>query len=204
MSLPMTHHWIPDDTGMECEACGVMLHVCPFNENKQHLWGVSGDCYICGSNQYFCSIGDVTSTVFDEASDLSIVKLKEIAKSIGDKLKKEERKPNMMGTKEGFEMPLSKQEAGKAVAGATRKHFSKAYESMNELSHDPVHNPSHYVSGDVECIDAIRAALGHDGFVNYCRGQAIKYVWRAPLKSDHVEDLNKAAWYINRAIQELG
>ena len=26
--------------------------------------------------------------------------------------------------------------------------------------HDPVNHPSHYTSGDIECIDAIRAALG--------------------------------------------
>ncbi|MGL5774197.1 MAG: DUF3310 domain-containing protein [Aeromonas veronii] len=47
----------------------------------------------------------------------------------------------------------------------------------------------------------MRAALGHDGFVSYCTGNAIKYLWRD--KTDRVEDLRKAAWYLNRAIQEV-
>jgi hypothetical protein len=31
-------------------------------------------------------------------------------------------------------------------------------------------------------------------------GNAVKYVWRADLKSDAIEDLKKAVWYINREI----
>jgi hypothetical protein len=31
-------------------------------------------------------------------------------------------------------------------------------------------------------------------------GNAIKYIWRADLKSDAIEDLRKAAWYIDREI----
>lgn len=67
---------------------------------------------------------------------------------------------------------------------------------------DMVNHPPHYQSDSgVECIDAIRAALGRDGFVSYCTGNAIKYLWRD--KTDRVEDLRKAAWYLNRAIQEV-
>ena len=67
---------------------------------------------------------------------------------------------------------------------------------------DMVNHPPHYQSDNgVECIDAIRAALGRDGFVSYCTGNAIKYLWRD--KTDRVEDLRKAAWYLNRAIQEV-
>lgn len=60
---------------------------------------------------------------------------------------------------------------------------------------DMVNSPSHYNQGGIECIDAIRAALGDEGFKAYCRGNAIKYTWRAGLKLDEVEDLKKAAWY---------
>ena len=66
---------------------------------------------------------------------------------------------------------------------------------------DMVNHPPHYQSDNgIECIDAIRAALGREGFIAYCRGSAIKYLWRD--KVNNVEDRNKAAWYINRANAE--
>jgi hypothetical protein len=69
---------------------------------------------------------------------------------------------------------------------------------------DNVNHPEHYQSDNgIECIDAIRAALGHDGFIAYCRGNAIKYNWRSGSKSSHSEDLNKGAWYSTRAAKEL-
>jgi hypothetical protein len=64
---------------------------------------------------------------------------------------------------------------------------------------DPI-NPAHYRQGQVECIDAIQAALGDDGFRAYCKGQVIKYVWRAEHKGNPAQDLAKAAWYLNRLI----
>ena len=66
---------------------------------------------------------------------------------------------------------------------------------------DMVNHPPHYQSDNgIECIDAIRAALGREGFIAYCRGSAIKYLWRD--KVNNVEDRNKATWYINRANAE--
>ena len=66
---------------------------------------------------------------------------------------------------------------------------------------DMVNHPPHYQSDNgIECIDAIRAALGREGFIAYCRGNAIKYLWRD--KVNNVEDRNKAIWYINRANEE--
>lgn len=71
-------------------------------------------------------------------------------------------------------------------------------------SHDPVNAPAHYRAGNIECIDAIREALGLEGFLSYCRGNAMKYLWRAGLKNDEAEDLAKAAWYCTRAAREAG
>lgn len=68
---------------------------------------------------------------------------------------------------------------------------------------DMVNHPPHYQTGGIECIDAIRAALGLEGFVAYCRGNAIKYSWRAGKKDETAQDLRKAAWYLNRAASEL-
>lgn len=67
---------------------------------------------------------------------------------------------------------------------------------------DMVNHPQHYQSDTgVECIDAIRAALGKEGFIAYCRGNAIKYSWRQ--KHNAAEDARKAAWYLERAAKEL-
>lgn len=62
-----------------------------------------------------------------------------------------------------------------------------------------VEHPAHYTAGDVECIDAIRAALG-DGFADYCLGNVIKYVWRHRMKGG-AEDLEKARVYLGWAIE---
>lgn len=70
--------------------------------------------------------------------------------------------------------------------------------------HDPVNHPSHYTQGDIECIDAIEAAVTNlTGIEAVCTGVAIKYLWRWKLKNG-TEDLKKAAWYINHLIKKGG
>jgi len=61
---------------------------------------------------------------------------------------------------------------------------------------DSVEHPTHYTAhpSGVECI-TIAEAFGFNV------GNAIKYLWRAGLKGDAIEDLRKAAWYINREIE---
>jgi hypothetical protein len=63
---------------------------------------------------------------------------------------------------------------------------------------ETVNHPSHYLQhpSGVECITITE----HMGFN---LGNAIKYVWRADLKGDAVEDLKKARWYITREIERL-
>jgi hypothetical protein len=63
---------------------------------------------------------------------------------------------------------------------------------------DPVNHPAHYTQGGIECIDAIEAALGHEGFVAFLRGQVIKYQWRLGLKDLPAQDAAKAHWYSTR------
>lgn len=63
---------------------------------------------------------------------------------------------------------------------------------------DPVHNPPHYKSGGIEAIDVIEA-FG----LNFRRANVIKYVLRAGRKGDALEDLKKAAWYLDREIDKL-
>jgi hypothetical protein len=70
---------------------------------------------------------------------------------------------------------------------------------MFYMSEDAVNSPDHYNHGGLETIDAIREALGEEGFFNFCRGSALKYIWRAGHKHDRAEDLAKAAWYCRMA-----
>lgn len=71
------------------------------------------------------------------------------------------------------------------------------------MNNNPVDYPSHYTQGKVECIDAIEAALGSEGFLAFLRGQVIKYVWCCNHKGAQLQDLEKAAWYLARAKQQL-
>lgn len=63
---------------------------------------------------------------------------------------------------------------------------------------DAVNNPPHYNShpSGVECITVTE-------HFSFCLGNAIKYLWRAGLKGDALEDLKKARWYIEREISRL-
>jgi hypothetical protein len=69
------------------------------------------------------------------------------------------------------------------------------YNSM--VQHDAV-NPTHYKShaSGVECIQVTE-------HMNFCLGNAMKYIWRAGLKDDALQDLEKAKWYIEREIERL-
>lgn len=60
---------------------------------------------------------------------------------------------------------------------------------------DNVDHPAHYTAGGIETIDFIEAKD-----LNYRLGNVIKYVSRAEKKSDPLEDLKKARWYLDREI----
>ena len=68
------------------------------------------------------------------------------------------------------------------------------------MQNDSVNHPSHYTDGKIEVIDFIE-----DKCLNFHRGNAVKYIARAGKKNPEkeVEDLKKAAWYINREIERL-
>ena len=68
-------------------------------------------------------------------------------------------------------------------------------DSIKRLDHDPVNHPRHYTAhpSGVECIEITE-------HMNFNLGNATKYIWRADDKNG-IEDLEKAAWYINREIK---
>ena len=89
---------------------------------------------------------------------------------------------------------------GWRIGGASR---DESWAEGEDKEGDPVHHPSHYTQGDIECVDAIEAALGREGAADFCRGNVIKYAWRAASKGG-AEDMRKAAWYAERAAQLMG
>ena len=64
---------------------------------------------------------------------------------------------------------------------------------------DPVNHPEHYKVGGIETIDFIEAKN-----LGYHLGNAVKYISRANHKGDRLQDLQKAKWYIDRAIEKAG
>lgn len=80
-------------------------------------------------------------------------------------------------------------ESGAEIVERLRAHRSEA---------DVVNHPPHYTQhpSGVECIQITE-------HMNFCRGNAVKYIWRAGDKGDEIEDLKKARWYIDREIARL-
>lgn len=64
---------------------------------------------------------------------------------------------------------------------------------------DPVNHPSHYrLANGAEVIDLTEN-------LNFCRGNAVKYICRAGAKdpATEIQDLEKARWYIDRELTRL-
>lgn len=61
---------------------------------------------------------------------------------------------------------------------------------------DPVNKPSHYTQFPVEIIEVTE-------HLNFCKGNAIKYVARSEFKGNEIQDLEKAIWYIKREIARI-
>ena len=70
---------------------------------------------------------------------------------------------------------------------------------------DQVNHPSHYKQGRVEAIEVIEDVVtgAPDAVTGYLVGQTLKYLLRAWHKGNTMQDLQKAAWYLNRAIDKL-
>jgi hypothetical protein len=70
---------------------------------------------------------------------------------------------------------------------------------MKNEPHDNINHPKHYTNhaSGVECI----AIAEH---MSFNLGNAIKYLWRADEKGAPIDDLRKAAWYIEREIAKRG
>ena len=74
------------------------------------------------------------------------------------------------------------------------------YDKVKGMTPDMVNHPSHYTHGKVECIDAIEESMTTEAFRGYCKGAALKYLWRYERKGKPLEDLQKAQWYLVKLI----
>jgi protein of unknwon function (DUF3310) len=72
----------------------------------------------------------------------------------------------------------------------------------NREKEDLVNHPQHY-TGDIECIDVIKQQFGLDGMIKFCLGNAMKYIFRCEHKGTTKMDLQKAVWYLNKAIDNI-
>lgn len=69
-------------------------------------------------------------------------------------------------------------------------------EFRRKTASDSVNHPTHYRShpSGIECIDVVE-------WMGFNLGNVIKYLWRADAKGAPIEDLKKAAWYLDREIK---
>lgn len=108
------------------------------------------------------------------------------------------------------------------IALANRVEFGKQFNTVKEVAkaidelrmrietdeefdrittkHDPVNHPSHYTQGNIECIDAMKAAYGKESVMHFCKCNAFKYQWRFDKKNGE-EDIKKAQWYQNKFLE---
>lgn len=82
--------------------------------------------------------------------------------------------------------PATREELNAAIAGRP----------LPPLADEAVNHPAHY-NGHPSGVEGIQF-IEH---MNFCLGNAVKYIWRADLKNDAIEDLEKTRWYLTREIE---
>ena len=103
-----------------------------------------------------------------------------------------------------FKVALSYAYVLMSKARAIKKEADEVVkEAEAEISHpvrtgDLVNHPPHYKVGGIETIDFIEAKQ-----LDYHLGNVVKYISRADHKDDKLDNLKKAQWYLNRAIDNL-
>jgi len=95
---------------------------------------------------------------------------------------------------------MSKAKAIKKEADEVVKEANTDNKKISNLDHtgDLVNHPPHYKVGGIETIDFIEAKQ-----LDYHLGNVVKYISRADHKDDKLDNLKKAQWYLNRAIDNL-
>lgn len=66
------------------------------------------------------------------------------------------------------------------------------------MPEETVNHPQHYGGDTTYEVIKVLEAWGLDA--SFCLGNTVKYIARAGKKGDALEDLKKAAWYLQREI----
>lgn len=68
------------------------------------------------------------------------------------------------------------------------------------LEIDMVNHPTHYETGQFECIDVMLETQGKEAVRDFCVCNAFKYLYRHRNKNG-LEDVKKAIWYLNKYVE---
>lgn len=73
-------------------------------------------------------------------------------------------------------------------------------ESDSTSTNNNVNHPSHYETGNFECIDVMIETQGKEAVMDFCICNAFKYIYRHNNKNG-IEDIKKAKWYLDKYIE---
>lgn len=64
-----------------------------------------------------------------------------------------------------------------------------------------VSSPKHYNQGSREAIDAMISAFGKDAVKDFCKVNAMKYLWRLGHKDEEAQEIGKIKWYLDKYLE---
>jgi hypothetical protein len=83
--------------------------------------------------------------------------------------------------------------------GSTSTNVEYKNVCPSEEKPDMISHPRHYCrEGAIECIDEIELIFGPEVTMHFCLGNVFKYRYRAGLKNNGYEDLEKSDWYMRK------
>jgi hypothetical protein len=93
--------------------------------------------------------------------------------------------------------PKIRMQSSETVPPAPAEEWKTVAVVSSGTSINDMINPAHYKAGGIETIDFIEAKK-----LNYHLGNVVKYITRADLKGERLENLKKAKWYLDREIAQ--
>lgn len=86
-----------------------------------------------------------------------------------------------------------------SIDGREYKMNGNDIKEYKDEAFDPVNKPRHYNrEGAMECIDEMILIYGEEATMYYCLLNCHKYRYRAGLKNDGYQDLEKSDWYMRK------
>lgn len=93
---------------------------------------------------------------------------------------------------------------GKICEAWEQEYGDKEADQAEKPETDSIHHPDHYTWKGIECQEIIEAMTeGLNGIEAYYMGNIIKYLYRYPKKGTLVQDLKKAAQYVEFLLEHF-